>query len=144
MLVLIWSPRSDPLTGRTFPSASPLARQLARGLCWMTVLLVSEWVRVSVCVCMCVCQPALFGTSWVPEICWHCSLLADLQLSGFPGGPLIIRLSRKLYSMGQTTALRSSGSVLSHKEICDLCKHVRCLFSSELKQRTTNIQPQKF
>lgn len=41
------------------------------------------------------------------EICWHCSVLADLQLSGFPGGPLLIRLSCILYSMGQTTPAQS-------------------------------------
>lgn len=117
MLVLICSPRPDPLTGRAFPSVSPLAGQPGLGLCWMTVLLVFEWV----CVCVFVCQPTLFGTSWVLEICWHCSLLADLQLSGFPGGPLLIRLSRKLYRTGQTSALaRPWLCTQSQKEICDL------------------------
>lgn len=116
MLVLICSPRPDPLTGTLLPSASPIAGQPGLGL-WMTVLLVSGCVCVCVWASVCVrhvCQPAQFGTSWVLEICWHCSLWADLLLSGFPGGPLLICLTRKLYKTGQTTT--QSCFVLTRKK----------------------------
>lgn len=57
-----------------------------------------------------------------PAECWRfVGTGADLLLSGFPGGPLLIRLYRKLYRMARKTTRAWLGA-----RHCDLCERFFC------------------